>query len=165
MIIIDCCPLLSVTVVYYRLTSITVWYCHSALPHGLFLHALCTPSTNITYLVLEGFHLLVLCITLELKSITLNYYATGNTTTSFIACLFIVAAKQTSVTSIILLPSGCATLYYMINPILFLLQAGTYCIMGWSQGSTLQTAGPILIAFDVARTIMPPKFQAIIFIF
>ena len=70
MIIIDCCPLLSVTVVYYRLTSITVWYCHSALPHGLFhprfLHALCTTSTNITYLVLEGFHLPVLCITLQL---------------------------------------------------------------------------------------------------
>jgi len=100
-----------------------------------------------------------------LKSITLNDYAKGNSTTSFIACLFIVAAKRTSVTSIILLPSDCATLYYMINPILFLLQAGTYCIMGWTQGSTLQTAGPILIVFDVARTITPRKFQAIVIIF
>ena len=70
-----------------------------------------------------------------------------------------------SVTSITVLPSGCATFYYMINAILFLLQRGTYIIMGWTQGSTLQTAEPILIAFDVARTMTSSKFQAIIFIF
>ena len=42
MIIIDCCPLLSVTVVYYRLTSITVWYCHPHLASRPFTHAFST---------------------------------------------------------------------------------------------------------------------------
>jgi len=71
--------------------------------------------------------------------------------------LFIYSSSEMKVSAAIWLR------YLVLHAIFFLLQPATYCVVGWTQGSTRQTAGPILILLDVAHTITSSKFQAIIF--